>query len=114
MCTVSEKTGSWPVKPCQYFDLILGTSTGGLIALMLGWLCYTMDEAITKYTEYASRIFGNVGSNTAWATAGYPKVDGRPLEQLLTEIGRAGGKDGGFVEDSTTSTGHCRVLVQIG
>ena len=25
-------------KPCEYFDLIGGTSTGGLIALMLGTL----------------------------------------------------------------------------
>jgi patatin-like phospholipase/acyl hydrolase len=29
-----------PIKPCEHFDLICGTSTGGLIALMLGRLRY--------------------------------------------------------------------------
>ena len=27
-----------PIRPCQIFDLICGTSTGGLIAIMLGRL----------------------------------------------------------------------------
>jgi patatin-like phospholipase/acyl hydrolase len=33
-------------KPCEYFDLIGGTSTGGLIAIMLGAL-----GMVTRYHE---------------------------------------------------------------
>jgi patatin-like phospholipase/acyl hydrolase len=33
-----EVEASGTVKPCEYFDLIGGTSTGGLIAIMLGIL----------------------------------------------------------------------------
>lgn len=32
------KNSKQPIRPCQYFDLICGTSTGGLIAILLGRL----------------------------------------------------------------------------
>src|SRR3954469_20501475 len=47
-----------PPKPCDYFDMIGGTSTGGLIAIMLGRLRMTIDECIDTYTTLSDRVFG--------------------------------------------------------
>lgn len=44
-------------KPCEYFDLIVGTSTGGLLAIMLGVLQMSVQECIAAYTELATTIF---------------------------------------------------------
>lgn len=49
-------TGSLPL-PCNYFDLAGGTSTGGLICLMLFRLRMDIDEAIDVYKQLAPRIF---------------------------------------------------------
>lgn len=63
-----------PPKPCEYFDMIGGTSTGGfvgdatrharhianccsLIAIMLGRLQMTVDECIDAYISLSDRIF---------------------------------------------------------
>jgi len=46
-----------PPKPCEYFDLIGGTSTGGLIAVMLGRLELTVDECIEQYLVTAAKGF---------------------------------------------------------
>ncbi|KAH8924680.1 FabD/lysophospholipase-like protein, partial [Atractiella rhizophila] len=45
------------LRPCDYFDLICGTSTGGLIAIMLGRLGMTTRQCIQVYGELAQRIF---------------------------------------------------------
>ena len=44
-------------KPCDYFDMIGGTSTGGLIAIMLGRLEMSIDECIDAYIEMMDVIF---------------------------------------------------------
>ena len=44
-------------KPCDYFDLIGGTSTGGLIAVMLGRLEMTVDDCIKAYVTLSKEIF---------------------------------------------------------
>ncbi|SPO02516.1 uncharacterized protein DNG_05189 [Cephalotrichum gorgonifer] len=52
-----KQSGLGPVKPCDIFDLIGGTSTGGLIAIMLGRLEMDVDECIAVYNELSSGVF---------------------------------------------------------
>jgi predicted acylesterase/phospholipase RssA/pimeloyl-ACP methyl ester carboxylesterase len=44
-------------RPCDYFDLIGGTSTGGLLAIMLGRLEMNTRECISTYRTLAKKIF---------------------------------------------------------
>lgn len=45
-------------RPCDVFDLIVGTSIGGLIAVMLDRLHMIVDECIQQYEILGSRVFG--------------------------------------------------------
>ena len=47
-------------KPCDVFDLIVGTSTGGLIAVMLGRLHMNVDECIQQYEVLGKNVFGKM------------------------------------------------------
>ncbi|KAI0161746.1 FabD/lysophospholipase-like protein [Hypoxylon sp. FL1284] len=44
--------------PCDYFDYVVGTSTGGLSAIMLGRLRMSVDEALKQYSVFGNDIFG--------------------------------------------------------
>jgi patatin-like phospholipase/acyl hydrolase len=46
-----------PPKPCDYFDLIGGTSTGGLIAIMLGRLKMDIEACIEAYLQMSKDVF---------------------------------------------------------
>ncbi|KAF1848586.1 FabD/lysophospholipase-like protein [Cucurbitaria berberidis CBS 394.84] len=46
-----------PLKPCDYFDLIGGTSTGGIIAILLSRLRLDCKQCISIYTKLAEKIF---------------------------------------------------------
>ncbi|KAJ1331133.1 FxSxx-COOH system tetratricopeptide repeat protein [Microdochium nivale] len=45
-------------RPCEYFHLIGGVSTGGLVAILLGRLQMTTTDAIAAYNDFAQNIFG--------------------------------------------------------
>lgn len=44
-------------RPCDYFDLIAGTGTGGLIAIMLGRLRMSIVDCMRVYVEMTRRVF---------------------------------------------------------
>ncbi|KAI1149764.1 hypothetical protein F4825DRAFT_453150 [Nemania diffusa] len=46
-----------PVKPCDIFDFIFGSSSGGLLAIMLGRLEMTVEECFETFSAYAEEIF---------------------------------------------------------
>ncbi|KAF5268040.1 hypothetical protein FOXYS1_1072 [Fusarium oxysporum] len=68
-----------PPKPCEYFDLIGGTSTGGLIAIMLGRLRMDVDTCIEKYGELSSRVFQpkRAGVNFLGKLKDFAKAEGK-------------------------------------
>ncbi|KAI2608804.1 FabD/lysophospholipase-like protein [Hypoxylon fragiforme] len=44
-------------RPCEMFDIIGGTSTGGIIAIMLGRLQMKVDDCIKTYRRMAQKAF---------------------------------------------------------
>ena len=55
---VPEETAGRPLHPQDIFGLAAGTSTGGLIALMLGKLNMSVEDCIQAYKELSKIIFG--------------------------------------------------------
>ncbi|KAF2463434.1 FabD/lysophospholipase-like protein [Lindgomyces ingoldianus] len=53
------KNSTEPLRPTDVFDYMYGSSSGGLIAIMLGRLGMTVESAISNYIQYADRIFSS-------------------------------------------------------
>jgi hypothetical protein len=49
------------LRPCDYFDVIAGTSAGGLNALMLGRLEFSISEAIQAFSAFTETVFKEGG-----------------------------------------------------
>ncbi|CAE6406186.1 unnamed protein product, partial [Rhizoctonia solani] len=47
------------LQPVDWFDVIAGTGTGGVIACMLGKLGMSIEEAIESYTRLMAAVFSN-------------------------------------------------------
>ncbi|KAK4233664.1 acyl transferase/acyl hydrolase/lysophospholipase, partial [Achaetomium macrosporum] len=75
-----------PPKPCDYFDMIGGTSTGGLIAIMLGRLRMTVDECIDAYTTLSDRVFEKKSHRVTIRGKLQGRFDGAELERAVKTV----------------------------
>ncbi|KAF2466110.1 uncharacterized protein BDR25DRAFT_269263 [Lindgomyces ingoldianus] len=101
-----------PLKPCEVFDLIGGTSTGGLIAIMLGRLEMDADECITAYTELMKTVFETKRSwfPASWTGNIKSRFDTARLESAIKEVITShGAKETDLFNDGVKR--GCRVFV---
>lgn len=71
--------------PCHYFDYAAGTSTGGLISIMLSRLRMTVDDCIAEYKTLGQKIFGNPRP-LAFGAIMWHKFDHRVLQDVIEDV----------------------------
>ncbi|KAF2156372.1 FabD/lysophospholipase-like protein [Myriangium duriaei CBS 260.36] len=111
-----KRLGQPSVRPHEVFDLMGGTSTGGLIAMMLGRLKMDVDESIEAYLKFAKECFSGV-SNRASGSSRFrmhrkvkPKLDSTRLNNAVASLI----KDRGLYEHTLLNDGGmrgCRTFV---
>lgn len=83
-------------RPCDYFDLVGGTSTGGLIALMIGRFGMTASQCLAEYTSLAKKIFGKENRKTKFLPSQIPSQGGMfkatTLEKAVQDLARRSGE----------------------
>ncbi len=60
-------------RPCHYFNCIAGTSTGGLIALMLGRMRMSVDDALTTYKQLSDIMLSLSSFRLGMSRIGFKK-----------------------------------------
>ncbi|KFY78451.1 hypothetical protein V499_02394, partial [Pseudogymnoascus sp. VKM F-103] len=98
-------------KPCDHFDLIVGTGTGGLIAIMLGRLRLDLETCKEVYVRMTRKVF-----ETDKTIAGIPYrstlFKASKLEEAIRECVRehtvfqSEGNDGEAFEDVQSPVGY--------
>ncbi|KAL5389150.1 hypothetical protein DPSP01_002465 [Paraphaeosphaeria sporulosa] len=68
--------------PCHYFDYMYGTSTGGLISVMLARLRMTVPQCLEIYRQVGEDLFGHRRNTLPLAT----KYHHKPLEKAVKTI----------------------------
>ncbi|KAF2726695.1 phospholipase [Polyplosphaeria fusca] len=104
--------GLQPNRPCDVFDLIGGTSTGGLIAIMLGRLHMDVDECISAYVRLIKSVFSEKQSRSGLGMK--LGIKARFSSQLLEKAIKQVLQEKGYPEDepfNNCQPSGCRVMV---
>jgi len=80
--TAKKALSEEELLPCHYFDFMYGTSTGGLIATILGRLRMSVSEALDLYRGVGDDLFGKRRSNLPLMT----KYHHEPLEKAVQDV----------------------------
>ncbi|KAK0365233.1 hypothetical protein LTR91_012604 [Friedmanniomyces endolithicus] len=89
-CVTNEED----LLPCHYFDFMFGTSSGGIIATLLGRLRLTVEQSLEFYRFLGENMFGRRRSRVPLATKYYHE----PLEAAVKDIVRSCYEEGTFRE----------------
>ncbi|KAK5144346.1 hypothetical protein LTR32_003721 [Rachicladosporium monterosium] len=89
-CVTNEED----ILPCHYFDFMFGTSSGGIIATLLGRLRLTVEQSLEFYRFLGENMFGRRRSRVPLATKYYHE----PLEAAVKDIVRSCYEEGTFRE----------------
>ncbi|KAG6825286.1 hypothetical protein H0H92_004161 [Tricholoma furcatifolium] len=94
-------------KPCEYFDLIGGTGTGGIIAILLGRLCLSVEEAIAVYALFAKNVFS--GTKPFWNDGRF-KASGleAAIQQVVSNYDQSKDKNA-LMMDAGSASRVCKV-----
>jgi len=129
-----DVAGDENAKPCEYFDMIAGTSTGGsvlsvsasafgvlifisirLIAIMLGRLRMAVPKCIEAYNVLSKEIFGDGENNELAAPIEGAWYDEKTFEKAVGEFLASSLCEPGFDKNSFLANPDpdaCKVYVQ--
>jgi len=101
-----------PVYPYLYFDLICGTSTEGLIAILLSVLHLDIDTAIREYVSLSRALFKPRFRAPQYLLHDEEYINSELLRKAMSHILDSYGCGRKFMEDPEADRG-CKVSVGV-
>ncbi|OBT71251.1 hypothetical protein VF21_09480 [Pseudogymnoascus sp. 05NY08] len=93
--------------PADYFDMICGTSTGGLIAILLGRLRLSVPEAIDTYRALAKQVFSEKKAPGKDGTFKASNLEKAIRDTIESKLGKGHADDKMFMTDTMS----CKTFV---